>query len=166
MQRREYITLGGGVLTTILAGCSESAPLESTPEPYDEDEKDDLLFDEAQSDWEDDFHRDDSINDNFDRVFTNDDETVVVLMSATIDENVEASKNGMEKSRATASNDEDYPLADDAFIADDGELATLIFRHRNARGGVAVTRQSGVEAVADRNRASTYAESLFDLWQE
>lgn len=167
MKRRPLLAAGSTLLPTMLAGCSDMNPLaEDEPETYNQDEKDTLLIDEPVADWPDDLQRDDPINENFDRVFINQDDTIAVLMDVEISEDIETAENEMEKSRANAANDEDYPLADDAFIADDDESAWLTFRHRNALGHVLVVRDSGGQLVSDRNRASTYGESLFEHWKE
>lgn len=139
---------------------------EDKPDTYSQDEKESLLFEEAQEDWPDDLERNDEINENFDRGFVNQDETVVVLMHVDIYEDIETAKNEIEKSRASASNDEDYPIADDGFIADDGKAAQVIYRHLNAKGQTLALRQSGGEIVPDRNRASEYADLLFEHWEE
>lgn len=88
------------------------------------------------------------------------------MMYTDIYENIETAENELEKSRARASNDEDYPIADDGFIADDGESAHVIFRHRNAKGRTLALRESGGGVAPDRNRASEYADLLFEHWEE
>lgn len=167
MQRRTLLTASGTLLTITLAGCSDLNPLsEDEPEIYNEDDKESLLIDEASDDWPDEMQRNEDINDNFDRVFTNDDESIIVMMSAHIDDDIETAEEEMERSRASAENDEDYPLAEDAFIANDDQSAWVTFRDVNARGHVLALRESGMQVVGDRNRASEYAEILFEHWQE
>ena len=167
MQRRTLLGAVGTALTATLAGCSDMNPLaEDEPETYSQDEEDALLFDEARDEWPDEMERDDSINENFDRGFVNQDETVIVLMHVDIYEDIETAENELEKSRARASNDEDYPIADDGFIADDGESAQVIFRHRNANGQTLAIRESGGGVSPDRNRASEYADLLFEYWED
>lgn len=165
MQRRDCLALGGATIATTIAGCSELESLVGGNE-YEEGEEESLLIDEPQSDWPDDLNADHDFNENFDRCFVNDDETMFVFMSAGIYEDVETAEDEMEKSRATASNPNDYPLADDAFVADDGEAARLIFRHSNARGQTLAARVSDFELSPDRQRATTYGEFLFNHWQD
>lgn len=165
MQRREYIVLGGAAVAASIAGCSELESLVGGPE-YEQSEKDLLLIDEPQSDWNDDLNADHDYNDSFDRCFVNDDETMFVFMSVEIYEEVSGAEDQMEKARATSSNPSDYPLADDAFVSDDGESASLIFRHSNALGQTMAARSSGFELQPDRTRATQYGEHLFQHWQE
>lgn len=164
MQRRSILT-ATGALTATLAGCSDLDPRGSEPDPYDSEDKDAMLFGGSRAEWPDDLVRDDSINDNFDEAYTTSDEELVVMFNVEINEDIETAKDEMDKSRAKAGNDEDYPLADDAFIADDGQAAWVIFRHVNARGQSVAARQSGMEIRPDRGRASEYAERLFEHWQ-
>lgn len=165
MQRREYIALGGASIATSIAGCSEVQSLAGGNE-YEQGEEDSLLFDEPQSDWPDDMNADHDFNDNFDRCFINDDETIFVFMSAEIYEDVSTAENAMERSRATASDPNDYPLADEAFVFDDGETASFLFRHSNAQGNTMAGRVSGRELKPDRTRATDYGDYLFEHWQE
>lgn len=165
MQRRKLLVLGGAALTAGVAGCSELESLVAGNE-YEQGEKESLLIDEPQSDWPDDLNANHDFNENFDRCFLNDDETMFIFMSAEIFEEVDGAESSMERSRASASDPRDYPIADDAWISDDGETATLMFRHSNAVGQVLAARISGLELAPDRNRASRYGEYLFEHWQE
>ena len=165
MQRRTLITVGGAALAPALAGCTDMGlPGSGENETYSQDDEESLLFDEAKSEWPDDLERDDSINENFDRAFVNGDDTIVILMNAEIAEDTSTAEESMEKSRANYANDEDYPLADDGFVADDDQAAVCIFRHRNAKGQTLTIQSSGGGTRPDRTRATEYADRLFEHW--
>jgi hypothetical protein len=146
-----------------LAGCSSLGILDS-PE-YEVGNKESLLPDEVGEDWPDqDLEANHDANENFERVWTTPDEELVVFMGARIYESVEAAEEEFESAEATASDPGEYPLADEAFISDNGEFATCFFRHSNAAGQVVSARQSGLEIQPDRQRATNYAERLYESW--
>lgn len=161
MHRRTYLALGGAAL----AGCSDAIP-GTGGEEYDHDDEPSLLFDGPQDEWPDDLERDDSLNEDFDQGYISQDETVGLLVNVEIEVDTETAENEMQMARVKAGNHDNYPLADEAFIADDNLAAWVIFRHRNAHGQTLVLRRSGGESAPDRDRASEYAESLFDHWRE
>ena len=160
MDRRTYLGLVAGGMAA-MAGCS--SVLES--EEYEVGNKESLLPDEVGDDWPDtDLEPNHDYNENFARVWLTPDESLLVLMGATIYDSIDAAEESMDKIRATASSPKDYPVADDAVIYDDGEAATCIFRDSNAIGEVVVTRKSGLQWQPDRTRASQYAEVMYEEW--
>lgn len=174
MNRRKYITTAGTVGLGTLAGCGGddsgggdggSATTDDSGDDnlYQTGTEGELVPNGVASDWPDqDFERNDEINENFLRGFTNSDGSIVVLMDAEINETVSDAKDSFESSAATASEQEDYPLADQAIIFDSDTAARVIFRDSNALGQTLAVRESGGEAVSDRQRASSYAEIMYE----
>lgn len=161
MRRRTFLALS---LSTALAGCSSVDDLLAS-EQYDEGAKQDLLPNSVGADWPDsDLQADHDLNDSFDRVWITPDEELIVMMSADVYSTIEDAEDAYERAHATASDPREYPLADEAYISDDGDVARCVFRHSNALGQVLSARQSGVEIEPDRQRATTYAELLFEDW--
>lgn len=158
MKRRGFLAATG---TVALAGCS-AVPGLGGPAYDDSQSGDDILPEDAPSDAPDDMVNAHDMNDSYARVWHTSDEQIFVLADAKVYAEVEGAEDKMESSRATAGNDEDYPLADDAFISDDDEAASVALRHSNLVLQTAAARQSGMEVVADRDRAARYAELLFE----
>lgn len=153
-----------GVSSTAIAGCSNFGG--NSEDLYEQGNEEELVPDGVGDDWPDDeFERNDGLNENFLRVFSNPDESIIVLMDAEISEAVEDAEDSFESSEATASDADEYPLADEALISDDGEAARVIFRQANAIGQTLAARESGIEVRPDRQRASEYAEIMYeDEW--
>jgi len=86
-------------------------------------------------------------------------------MDMSVYANADVAADELAAARATAANPRDYPLADAAYVADDGEVARCVFRHNNAAGQTAALRESGYDVQPDRTRATQYAEYLFAYWQ-
>lgn len=158
MRRRQLLRITGVGAMAALAGC-----LGGEDAIYEEGNESDLVPNGPGDDWGDeDLIRDDEFNPHFDRVFRTPETDLVLLMSAEIYEDIEAAEDSFESSKATAADDEEYPLADEAFISDDGEVATCLWRHSNAIGQVAAVRESATGVTPDRQRASSYAETMFE----
>lgn len=162
MKRRAFLS-ALGVCT--LAGCSGAISSVSGPE-YEAGNKDALLPDSVGSEWTDqNLEPRHDFNENFDRVWITEAKDLVVMMDVQIAESVSGAEEQFEQTRATASDPRDYPMADEAFISDDGEAARCAFRHSNALGLCLAMRLSGAEWRPDRQRAGSYAEHLFAEWQ-
>jgi hypothetical protein len=161
VNRRTLLTTIGTAGTVAIAGCSSS---DGGNNLYEQGNEEDLVPNGVGSDWPDDnFNRNDELNENFLRAFTNPDGTIAVLMDAAIRETVSVAEDGYQQTAATASDNEDYPLgADEAFISDDGQSARLTWRNSNAVGGVRAIRSTAGETQPDRDRASTYAGLMFN----
>lgn len=162
VNRREIMATIGTVGTVSIAGCS--SVLES--EEYEQGDKESLLPDEVGEDWPDqDLEPNHDINDDYERVWTTPDENLAIMMGVNIYDSVSTAEDAFEKAEATAKEAKDYPMADEAYISDDGETATCVFRHSNALGEILAARRSGSEFQPDRARATEYAEHLFQYWQ-
>ena len=152
MKRRAFLI---GTATVALAGC-----IGGDDELYSED--DDLLPSEVGEDWPDqELQPDHDLNPHFDQVWVTDDYSLVVLMHAEVEETVEEAEDAFQKSMASATDPNDYPMADEAYISNEDPAALVMFRHSNARAQVLVSRNGR----PDRTRASTYAELVFEGWQ-
>lgn len=174
MNRRKYLTMAGTVGLGTLAGCggddsggdgggSDTTDDSSDDNLYQTGNEEELVPNGVASDWPDqDFERNDEINENFLRGFTNPEGSIVVLMDAEISETVSDAEDSFKSSAATASEEEDYPLADEAIIFDGDTAARVIFRDSNALGQTLAIRESGAETVPDRQRASSYAEIMYE----
>lgn len=162
MQRRQFFTVAA---LAAVAGCSSvDGLLES--EQYQDEDKSELLPDSPGADWPDeDLRAAHDLNENFDRVYTTPDTSLVVMMDVEILASIEEAEEAFERSEATASDPREYPLADEAYISDDGEAARCAFRDSNALGLVLSARRSGIQLQPDRQRATTYAELLFEDWE-
>ena len=178
MDRRKFIASVGTVGTVAIAGCGgdtnggngdtnggngDTNGGNGEEELYDQGIEEELVPNEVGSDWPENLVRNDEINENFLRGFTNEDENVIILMDVSIEETITEAEDSFVSSEATAPNNEEYPLgADEAFIFDDGEVGGLIWRNINAVGQTIAARQSGSQRQADRQRASRYGEITFD----
>jgi hypothetical protein len=161
MNRREYLLAASTATTALLSGCSGvlGGPRFETAQ------KDELLFDEPQSDWPDsELVADHDYNEHFDRCFITPDEDLFIFIDVQIHEEVEQAENAFQQSSATLGNSKEYPLADEAFVGDDGEAARTTFRLSNALGQVLAARVSGLELRPDRERATMYAGFLHTKW--
>ena len=183
LNRRRYLTAIGATASALtLAGCSSSGngsgdgpndsnstdtptntPTDTGPE-YDQGSKEEMLL--SVNSFPDGWVRNDDINENFDAVFTNEDESIVVLTTVEIFEDVAGAEDRMETARAGVSEPNDYPIADNAFWATrNEEIACTLFRHSNAVGQACAVRESGSEVVPDQARSQDYATALFEHWQ-
>lgn len=114
-------------------------------------------------DFPDGWVRDDQVNENFDGVFLNEDETIVVLTAVQVLEDVSTAEDEFQNSRSGFRDPQDYDLGDEAFWdTRNEELAFTIFRASNAMGQAASLRQSGMETQPDTQRAQNYAETMYD----
>lgn len=165
MDRRTYLA-SVGIGMAALAGCSAAEGVLESKE-YEQGDKESLLPDSPGSDWPDDnMEANHDLNENFDRVWTTPDESIAVMMDVEIHESIDGAEQAFERSKATASSPNDYPLADDAIIFDDGESARCVFRDSNAVGMTLAARQSGMEVKPDRTRATSYAEAMYSQWSD
>ena len=162
MERREFLGVVGSGSMVMIAGCS--GILNSAE--YEEGNKDELLPDEVGSDWPDqDLESNHDFNTNFDRSFVTPEEDLFILMKAEIEETVSDAEDSYESSNATVNDPNDFPLADEAYIHDDGEVAVCLWRKSNAVGQVLAARTSGLELRPDRQRATAYAERIYaEYW--
>jgi hypothetical protein len=162
MKRRQYLALSG-VLSAGLAGCSQLPGGLSGPK-YEDVTKEDLLL--STSDFPDGWQRDDSVNENYDAVFTNDDETSAVLVSVEIGDTVEGAEEEYSESRNRLRDPQDMDFADEAFWDTQNEqIAVCIFRDSNVLGNTVAIKQSGLEAQPDQQRAQSYAQDMYENWQ-
>jgi hypothetical protein len=185
MRRRRYLTTTVATLAGVsLAGClggdddetDDATPTQtSTPTatatpakpgeyPADEVQPADLTL--AESDFPENWTRDDSLNDDFDAAFINGDQTSVVLNSIELGATVAQAKSGFETTKANFGELNDVALGDEAFWAFRGEqYAATVVRDSNVIGQTAAVTQSGEELTPDEQRAQTYAQVMVENWQ-
>jgi len=96
--------------------------------------------------------------------FSNESETILVLMGIRINETVEEAKQGFEREKQGFSEPNDYPIGDEGFWAERPDNARTYFRHSNAIGLVVGARESGLELVPDPGRSQNYAEEMYEHW--
>lgn len=175
VNRRELLLGSGVAVTTALAGCfgGNSNSGDTRPQ-YHEDDHEAMLL--SIDDFPDGWARDDEVNDNFDAVFRNEDETITVLPIVEIEADEAAAQDNFEDSK---SGTRDYSIEDEAVcpvdynIGDEAswdtrnnEMAITLFRHSNAVGQVAATRQSRTEVQPDQARSQTYTMTMFEGWED
>ena len=162
VNRRRMLIGSGVALTSTFAGCTSSF---SSDEPeYNEDDHEDLLL--SIEAFPEDWNRDDEVNDNFDAVFLNKDETIVVFASVEIDEDIDDAEKRFENAESSTRDPIDYDIGDEAFWdTRNNEIAITVFRHSNAVGQVAAMRQSGMEINPDQSRSQEYARKMYDNWR-
>lgn len=162
MDRRTYLTTMAVTVGSVgFAGCS--GMLEEPQ--YEEGSKEDLLLevDAFPNDW----HRDDEINENFDACFTNEDESIIVLLSVEIEEGIEEAEKSFESSKSGFRDPQEIDIGEEAFWdTQNDEVAFTIFRHSNALGQAVAARQSGMDINPDQSRSQKYAREMYDNWQE
>ena len=160
MKRREYVVAMGCGTATAVAGCTDV--IGGDDEEYEVGNEESLVPDMVGSDWDDqDLETANDFNPDFLRGFATPEEDIIVLMDAGIEETVDDAENEFESAEATARGPSEYPLADEAFISDDGEVARCVFRESNALGEAVAARESGLEVQPDRPRATNYAEIMY-----
>lgn len=165
MERRKYLaTVGATVSGFALAGCSDGNGGDSDSGPeYAQGDKESMLL--SVDAFPDGWTRNDEINENFDAVFANEDQSIIVLIKVEIFDEVAGAEDRMETARAGVSEPNDYPIADNAFWATrNDQIACTLFRHSNAVGQACATRESGTEVVPDQSRSQDYAETMFEQW--
>ena len=119
------------------------------------------------SDFPDGWQRTDEVNDNFDAVFQNEDETIVVFVLIAIHDTVEAAKEDYETSLNSFRDPQEMDFADEAFWdTQNDEAAYCIFQDSNVEGQTASMRLSGGEPIPDQSRAQKYARTMHENWQE
>jgi len=176
LNRRQYLaTIATSAGGTVLAGCSGltgggggGTPTETAtptaPSPqYDQGSKEELLL--SVGAFPDGWVRNDELNENFDAVFTSEDESIVVLLTVEIFDDIDGAENRMETARAGVSEPNEYPIADEAFWATrNDEIACTLFRHSNGVGQACAVRESGTDVVPDQSRSQQYAQTMYDQW--
>lgn len=116
-------------------------------------------------DFPSDWHKmPDDYNPNFDVEFANEDESILVLVDIDIAESVESAKEIYDRSRAGTRDPQEYDIGDEAFWAEQQDLARTIFRHSNAVGEAVALRESGTRVVPDPQRSQDYARKMFQKW--
>jgi hypothetical protein len=83
-------------------------------------------------------------------------------MDTQIAVTIDAAEDDMESEKATAGAFSDYPLAGEAIVYEAAENVRTVFRETNAVGVVAASTESGLEAIPDRQRATTYADLIYN----
>lgn len=156
------MAVGGSVAGTMLAGCAAVGDAFASEEYEEGDEE--QMYPKVSGDWPDSNLKEED-HDHWGRMFVNEDDDIVVLMDIEVLESVDEAEDRFKRAEARAPSPEDYPLADEALISDDGELASVGFRHSNAFGQVGSGRMSGFEVQPDRGRAGRYAELMYEHWQ-
>lgn len=137
---------------------------EPEPEPalYDESDKEDMLLGvEAFPDgW-----KEVDLEENWDAAFSNESETIAVLLSIEVLPTVEDAKGSYDSAEESFQTN-DYTLGDEAFWTDRPDNSRTIFRHSNAIGQAVGTRElSNGEVVPDSLRAQDAASKMFERWQ-
>lgn len=162
MDRRTY--LATAVASTALAGCSTIQNRLSGPK-YTDVSKEDLLL--SVSDFPDGWARNDQLNEEFDAVFHNEDETIFVLLSVHIYDEISGAADEFESVRNGHRDPQDLGFADEAFWdTRNGEIAVTAFRDSNAIGSALAASQSGFEISPEQVRSQNYAEKMYQHWQD
>jgi len=129
---------------------------------YSQNSKEDMLL--SVSAFPEGWFRNDGLNEEFDAIFLSADESIIVLTTVEIFDDIEGAENRIETAQAGVSEPNDYPIADEAFWAVQNELACTMFRHSNAVGQACAVRESGADVVPDQQRSQQYAQEMFDQW--
>jgi len=165
LSRRYYITSMAAIGSIGLSGCSGILGDDSSGPAYEEEQEEEMLL--SVDSFPDGWVRNDAINENFDAVFANEDESIIVLTSVDVGENVSEAKEAMDASESGYSNTNEIDIGDEAFWATrNDQVAYTIFRHSNAVGQVAAARESGAEVVPDQSRSQQYAREMVSHWQD
>lgn len=166
LNRRGYLAMAGATVASGLAGCSSITGDGGGSGPeYETDQKEEMLL--SVDAFPDGWVRNDGLNDNFDAVFANDDESIIVLISVEIGEDAGEAKDSYESSESGFSNTNEIDIGNEAFWSTrNEEIAYTIFRHSNAIGQAAALRESGTEVQPDQSRSQQYARELYEHWQE
>lgn len=159
MRRRAYLS---AVAIAAVAGCSQITGDSGGPD-YEDVERSEFLLEE--SDFPDEWVRNDQLNDNFDAVFTSEDESIAVLLSIGIHDTVDSAKEDYDSSFESFREPEEMSFADEAFWDTRNDLAFTIYRDSNLLGQAAALRESGVEVQPDQARAQQYSKDMYDHWQ-
>lgn len=163
--RRQVLATTAATIGSIgLTGCSGILGGLSGPN-YETDQKEEMLL--SIDSFPDGWVRNDEINDNFDAGYTSEDESIVVLMSVEVSEEVSGAEDRFKTAKSGMSEPNDYELADEAFWATrNEEVASTLFRHSNAVGQSLGLRESGIDVVPDQSRSQDYARKMFSHWQD
>lgn len=166
LTRRRCLTVSGATVLAGLAGCSSITGDGGSSGPdYESGQKEELLL--TLDAFPDGWSRDDDLNDNFDAVFLSEDESIIVLVSVEIFDDVAGAEDRIETARAGVSDPNDYPIADEAFWAtQNDQFAATMFRDSNAVGQVGAMRESGAEVIPDQTRSQQYAETMYENWED
>lgn len=163
MQRRTLLTAGSALLTTTVAGCSAVESFMESEQYKSGLDGDAFLPHDLPADAPDDMNNHHDENETFARMWMTDDESIFVLAHGETFETIEDAENEFETTKATASDDESYPLGDQAIIYEENdENARVKIQHSNLTMQTLAARASGTQLVPDRSRASDYADLLFD----
>lgn len=163
MQRRQYITTIAATGATVLAGCSAIPGMGDSGPEYEDMIVEDLMLPESTfpSDWT----RDDTINENFDGVFVNGDETMIVLIKMKIHESVGDAEDDYQESINGVRDPQEMDFADEAFWDTRDGLAITLFRDSNVEAQAASASVSGGELEPEQRRSQKYARELHDYMQ-
>lgn len=166
LDRRQCLTVTGAMLSAGLAGCSSITGGDGGGGPdYETDQKEELLL--SAEVFPDGWVRNDEINENFDAVFANEDESIVVLTTVEIGEDSGEAKDAYDSAESGFSNTNEIDIGNKAFWATrNEEIAYTIFRHSNALGQSAALRESGAEIQPDQSRSQEYAREMYQSWQD
>jgi hypothetical protein len=176
MERRRYLaTVTAAVGGIPLAGCSlggDGSGDESTETPtqtptetgplYERGTEEELIL--SIDAFPDGWVRDDQINENFDAVFSSENEPLVVLISVSVYEDVQAAEDGLENTRDAVSEPTDEDIGDEAFSGIQNEqIAYTVFRHSNAVCQVGAASDSGI-VEPEQSTARQYAQAMYEQW--
>ncbi|MDL0140305.1 hypothetical protein PNP85_12410 [Halobacterium salinarum] len=162
--RRRFLATTAAVGSIGLAGCLGVISGSSSPK-YESDQKEEMLLsvDAFPSGWK----RNDELNENFDGVFMSEDESLVVLLSIEVYEEVGQAKESHETSESGFSDTNEIDIGNEAFwTTRNDEIAYTIFRHSNALGQAAAIQESGVSLQPDQSRSQKYAREMYSHWEE
>ena len=117
--------------------------------------------------FSDGWSRNDNLNDNFEAGFVNEDESIFVLISISIFEEVSAAEETFTSVREGFRDPVEMSFADEAFWDTQNEqYAYTVFRDSNALCQTVSARQVGINIAPDQQRAQSAARSTYQHWQD
>lgn len=113
----------------------------------------------------DSWRRNDEINEDFDAVYFNEDQSVVVFFVVRVGEQVAGARGAFDDLKSRYRDPQSIDIGDEAFWDTRESVATTIFRHSNAIGESWAVRESGANNEPDVTRSHKYAFETYDYWQ-
>lgn len=167
LDRRSVLATSTAAVLGGLAGCSgvlDDGDGGGGPK-YESDQEMEMRL--PLETFPDGWERDDSINQEFDRAFANEDRSVIVMLTVDVETEVGTAEDKLSDARSNFDDATDHDLGDEAFTGtQNDQLAYTLFRDSNGLGQVVATRESGSDVVPDESRSQEYAQTTYDHWQD
>lgn len=165
----DNIEYGAEIVDSSNAENNEQQEREDVDSPtYELGSEDKLLPEESDNRWPDpELVANHDLND-LPRNWVGPNETIIVAMDTSVFEDSEVAEEAFQQWDSSLLDAETYQLADEAVVGDelseDGKWTHCVFRHDNALGKATAAFVSEGTFFADRERATAYAEVLFNHW--